>query len=306
MTDHAPAAPHCARHPDQETHIRCQRCDRPICPDCMRPAAVGFQCPDCVKEGTRNTRQAQARYGGERSSDPRLTTFVLIGINVAVFLLLSAVPRLVGVFSQHLSGLCSDGKFIYPNITNDALCTFVVGGNARWSPGLENGAWWQALTQMFSHQAIWHIASNMIALYFLGPLVEQVLGRVRFVALYLVAGLGGGLAALWLSDQHRSVLGASGAIWGIMGAGLVLAVRNDRRDLRDSLLQMVGLNVVITVVGYQYFSWQGHLGGLLAGAAATAVIVFAPRGPRRSTWQFLGLGALTALIVLGYLVRVLV
>lgn len=297
------SVPHCYRHPDRETHIRCQRCNRPICPDCMRDAAVGFQCPDCIKDGARSTRQAEAARGMS-SGDPRLTSWVLIGINIAVFVLVQAVPRFVGLFSQHVAGYCgtTDGGGYYPNAASEGLCQ-LVGGD--WVPGLASGAWWQAVTQMFTHEAVWHIASNMFVLYFLGPLVESAMGRARFLALYLVAGLAGGLSAALLSSPESSVLGASGAIWGLMAAALVLAVRNRVTSMRDSLLQMVGLNVVITVVGFQFISWQGHLGGFVGGALAAAVIVFAPRGPRRSTLQFVGLGLLALLIVAGYVVRAL-
>ena len=106
----ATGVPSCYRHPDRETWIRCQRCDRSICPDCMRDAAVGFQCPDCVKQANKGSRQNKAMYGGERSADPRLTTFVLIGINAVIWLAIAATggntSRLTHLLALRPSGVC--------------------------------------------------------------------------------------------------------------------------------------------------------------------------------------------------------
>lgn len=295
--------PHCYRHPERETHIRCQRCNQPICPDCMREAAVGFQCPDCVKKGGASTRQNVGTYGGQRVIGLPLVTYVLIAINVLVFVAIQAMPRLADLFTQRVSGFClqGGGAYAFPLPDWYSRCEAMGGEVVR---GITDGAWWQPLTSMFSHEAVWHIASNMIALYLLGPLVERSLGQARFLAVYLISGLSGGLLAALLSEDHAGVLGASGAIWGLLGAALVLTTRANH-ELRGALLQMIGLNVVITVLGYSYISWQGHLGGFLGGAAVAAVVVFTPQGPQRSPLQWAGSAAVGLVVLLGYAAKVM-
>ena len=134
--------PTCYRHPDRETWIRCQRCDKPICPDCMRDAAVGFQCPDCVKEASKGSRQNRAMYGGERSADPRLTTFVLIGINAVVWLAITVTggrpSRLAHLFALTPTGSCgsvSTPSQYYPRRHRAAVCESLPDGDAsgRWA-----------------------------------------------------------------------------------------------------------------------------------------------------------------------------
>ncbi len=292
--------PTCYRHPQRETWIACQRCDRPICPDCMQEASVGFQCPECVAAGAKSVRSAQGPYGGARSVNPQLTSIVLIGINALVWVAITLSPngRLGALLSQSPLGICSpegDPQRYFPGVEKSACL-----GEVEWFPGIVTGAWWQPLTSVFAHEAIWHVAMNMFALYLLGPHVERVFGRARFLAVYLVAGLTGSLAAFWLSDPQGSVLGASGAIWGLMGAMFVVA----RRVGADTswLVQMIGLNVVITVVGAAFISWQGHLGGLVGGAAAAAVLVAVPR-ENRTRWQVLAMSGLVLAIAVGFVVR---
>ncbi len=183
--------PTCYRHPERETWIKCQRCERPICPDCMNSAAVGFQCPHCVKEGNRGTRQSRTPYGGERVADPRITTFVLIGLNVLVWLAIQATGGRSSTLIDTLALLpdsavrrLSDGSLV------DVL-------------GVDDGAWWQILTAVFTHVDPLHIGFNMLALYFLGPMLENVLGRARFVALYLAAGVLGSATVMLLSDSEQ-------------------------------------------------------------------------------------------------------
>ncbi len=118
---------------------------------------------------------------------------------------------------------------------------------------------------MFTHVDVWHIALNMMALFILGPALERIIGRVRFLMVYLVGGLGGSVLVLFLSSATSSTLGASGAIYAVLGA-LLVTFRKARLDTQF-LMQNLLLGVVITVVGWSYISWQGHLGGLLAGMA---------------------------------------
>lgn len=304
----ATGVPTCYRHPGRETWIRCQRCDRPICPDCMRDASVGFQCPQCVQEANRGSRQNRAMYGGQRSGDPRLTSFVLIGLNALVWLSITATgggsSRILALLGLTPSGRCEiadgTGRY-YPGIGSQAVCDTVP--TTSWHPGVADGAWWQLLTSAFTHVQVWHIAMNMFALFLFGPTLEAIIGRTRFLAVYLVSALGGSAAVMLLSSPGGSTVGASGALFGLLGALLVVA-RKARLN-SQALMQNLMLGVVITVYGLFTggISWQGHLGGFLAGAAAAAVVAFAPK---RQRWlvQWGGLALLTIALVVLVLVRV--
>ncbi|WP_295656758.1 rhomboid family intramembrane serine protease [uncultured Nocardioides sp.] len=290
--------PTCYRHPDRETYISCQRCGRSICPDCMRDAAVGFQCPHCVAEGAKSTRSGLATYGGRRSSDPTLTSKVLIGVNAAVFLAVLATGAGSSWLAARLYltplGRCWDADFTgyFPRATNAAVCA--TGPGATWVPGVADGAPWQLLTSAFLHEQVWHIGFNMLALWVLGPQLEAALGRVRFLALYLLSALAGSTSVYWLAPETSATLGASGAVFGLMGGLLVLAFKV--RGNVSQILVWIGINVAITVVGRGFISWQGHLGGLVGGVLIAAVIVYAPRS-RRTPVQVAGLAALAAVLV---------
>ena len=274
--------PTCYRHLDRETWIRCQRCERPICPDCMNSAAVGFQCPECIREGARSTRQARTPYGGTRVRDPRLTTFVLIGLNVAVWLAIQATS---GSRSRVL-----DAFALLPQ-----SATALRNGHLTVVTGVSDGAYWQLVTSMFTQVEVLHIGFNMVALFFLGPMLETVLGRTRFLAVYLVSGFVGSAAVMVFSAPNGQTLGASGAIFGLMGAIAVLAVKVGGQA--QSVLGWIGVNLVLTFT-LNGISWQGHLGGLLGGVLLGAAMVFAPRR-HRALVQW---GAVAALLVISVVV----
>jgi membrane associated rhomboid family serine protease len=264
----------------------------------MRDAAVGFHCPDCVKEATRGSRQNRAMYGGERSADPRLTTYVLIGINAVVWLAIAATggngSRLADLLALRASGFCAPGDgYIYDPV--HPLCTT---GAAVDYPGFADGAWWQLMTSVFTHVEIWHVAMNMFALFIFGPALEGIIGRARFLAVYLVSGLASSVLVLFLSNEYGSTVGASGALFGLLGALLVVAKK--ARLNSQWLVQNLVVGVVITVVGWRLISWQGHLGGFLGGVVTAAIIAYAPRS-NRSVVQWAGLGLVTvALLVLAF------
>ena len=261
-TESAPDAPPvCYRHTDRETWIRCQRCSRPICPDCMRSASVGFQCPNCVKEGSRSTRQARTPYGGQRVSDPRITTYALIGLNALVWLAILATGGANSRLLDKLALLPASASRQYSD------------GSVELVRGVSDGAWWQLMTSAFTHVEVLHIGFNMLALYFLGPMLENVLGRWRFLAVYLVSGLAGSAAVMLFADPHSQTLGASGAIFGLFGATLALS-RQLNLDMRWVVVLIV-LNLVFTFAAPQ-ISWQGHIGGLITGAAVGAAYAYAP------------------------------
>ncbi|GAB3198328.1 rhomboid family intramembrane serine protease [Nocardioides hungaricus] len=294
--------PTCYRHPGRESYIRCQRCDRTICPDCMHDASVGFQCPDCVAEGKQATRSGRTAYGGLRPTNAGLTSFVLIGVNVAVWLAVLATGGQGGWLyywlSLHARGLCTaDGGF-FPQVGSETLCNTV--GGATWVPGVADGAYWQLMTSAFTHAQPWHIAFNMLALYVLGPQLEMAIGRARFLALYLLAALTGSAFVYWFSGETTATVGASGAIFGLMGA-LLVVVHKIGGDYR-TVLTWIAINFAFTFL-FAGISWQGHLGGFLGGAAVAGVLVYAPRGSRRTLVQVSGMVAIGALTVLAIILR---
>lgn len=285
MTESTPpqaAAPECYRHPGRETWIRCQRCDRPICPDCMKSAAVGFQCPSCVKEGARSVRQAKLPYGGIRVANPSVITWILLGINVAVWLAIAADGGSNSVIASKLA--------IVPDWTARVLSG---GDSAELVDGVARGAWWQVLTSTFTHIQVFHIALNMMALYLFGPPLEQILGRLRFVTLYLVSGISGSAGVMLFSNSHGMTVGASGAIFGLLGAMAVVAFKTGG-DFQG-LLSLLAINLVITFT-VPMISWQGHLGGLLGGTLVALGMVYAPR-KGRALVQFAVAGLVLAVAV---------
>jgi membrane associated rhomboid family serine protease len=225
----------------------------------MRPAAVGFQCPECVAEGQLAQRQPRTVAGGRVPVRPGLASMVLIGINVAAFLLVQA------------SG--GRGSQLYTE-----LVLLTSSSPAFGLTGVDDGAWWRLLTSAFLHVQILHIAFNMVALYALGPPLERFVGHTRLVAIYLTTGLAGSVAVVWLADPRIPTLGASGAVFGIFGAAIVL-MRSRGYDI-TSWIVLLGINLVITF-SVPNISWQAHLGGLVAGAALGAVLAYTPRERRR-------------------------
>ncbi|MDP9821291.1 rhomboid family intramembrane serine protease [Nocardioides massiliensis] len=262
----------------------------------MNPASVGFQCPSCVREGARSVRAPRTPYGGAISARPGLTSQVLIALNVGVWLLITATGASASAWVDRLglipAGRCEPvgGGGYYPGI-GEVVCG---RGGGVWIDGVGSGAVWQLLTSAFSHVDVWHVGFNMLALWFLGPQLESVLGRARFLALYVLSALAGSAAVLWLSDPASVTIGASGAVFGLIGALLVVGWKVGG-DLRP-LLVWLAINVVITVGGRDFISWQGHLGGFVGGVLVAAVLVLAPR-EQRARWQALGLGVLTLLVI---------
>jgi membrane associated rhomboid family serine protease len=197
-------------------------------------------------------------------------------------------------------GVCALDNYYFPNATEQQCGLQPL---ATWLPGVSDGAWWQLLTNAFAHIEIWHIAFNMIALWFLGPPLEMAIGRARFLALYLGSALTASTFVYWFSNPLGQTLGASGAIFGLMGGLLVVAYKV--RGNVQQILMWIGLNFLITVVGSSFISWQGHLGGFLGGVAIAAVLVYAPR-ERRTFWQVSGVCAVVLVSLLAIAARTLV
>jgi membrane associated rhomboid family serine protease len=255
----------------------------------MNSASVGFQCPSCVKEGSRATRTGRLPYGGTHSANPALSSIGLIALHMAVWVSITAAGGARSALVDKLALLPQTTLFG----NQDGTATLVEG--------VSGGAYWQLATSVFSHVELWHIGFNMLALYFLGPQLELILGRARFLAVYLLSGLASSTAVLWLSHAHGQTLGASGAIFGLMGALLVVGLKV--RANVQQLLFWIGLNVVFTVTASSFISWQGHFGGLVGGAVLAALVVYAPR-QRRAAFQWSSMAVFTLVCVALVAVRV--
>ncbi|WAZ22880.1 rhomboid family intramembrane serine protease [Streptomyces cinnabarinus] len=275
----AQGLPGCYRHPDRETGVRCTRCERPICPECMVSASVGFQCPDCVRTGSGTghppaAAQPRTLAGGTLTADPHLVTKILIGINVAVFLAVQARPSLLN--DLYLLGAWPPAPFTP-------------------TQGVADGEWYRLVTSMFTHEAIWHIGFNMLSLWWLGGPLEAALGRARYLALYLVSGLAGSMLAYLLASPTTATLGASGAVFGLFGATAVL-MRRLNYDMRP-IIALLAINLIFTFSPGFNISWQAHIGGLVAGVVIGYGMVHAPR-ERRALVQY-GTVALVLAVVIG-------
>jgi membrane associated rhomboid family serine protease len=265
--------PVCPRHPDRVSYVRCQRCSRPVCPECQRPAAVGVQCVDCVREQAKTVRSTRTVFGGNVTDTP-VVSYTIIAICVVVFMLQTARP-----------GLTRDIAFV---------------------PVLGESEPWRFLTSAFAHGSITHILFNMLALWMVGAqYLERLLGAARYAAVYLVSALGGSVVYLLMSSpptndfSSRSMwltpaVGASGAVFGLFGALLVL-----NRHLGRSSAGMYATIAINAVIGFVVpnVAWQAHLGGLVTGAALAAVISWTtPRERRR--WQWPGVTVVIVVLVL--------
>ncbi|MGW6862023.1 rhomboid family intramembrane serine protease [Streptomyces xanthophaeus] len=263
--------PRCYRHPDRDTGISCTRCERPICPQCMISASVGFQCPECVRDGSGTGHRPVANAprtlaGGVVADDPQLVTKILIAINVAVFFVSLLAPAVV----IHLELLGRYREFL--------------GGPVE---GVATGEYYRLLSSVFLHVEWWHIIGNMIGLWVIGGPLEAALGRSRYLAVYLLSGLGGSALVYLLTAPNTPTLGASGAVFGLLGATVVLA-RRLRYEMRPVLI-MVALMLVLTFVplgGSLSVSWQAHVGGLITGALVGLGMLGPSAGRNRALVQW--------------------
>jgi membrane associated rhomboid family serine protease len=284
-TQHDTAAPTCFRHPGRETYVSCVRCGRPACPDCLRSAAVGQQCVECVREGNKSVRQPRTAFGG-RAVASAMVTWTLVGINVAFYL----------------------AEWIYPRIVDDLSMIGDARVSATSVVGVADGEWYRLISNAFLHEpglsgfGPAHIIFNMWALIFVGPALERILGRLRFLSVYLVSALGGSVLYYLAGPQNVEALGASGAIFGLFGAWFVVA-RRQGLDNRQ-IVALIVLNLVISFA-VPGIAWQAHVGGLIAGAALTAAYAHAPRGrPQlRTLVQVGGTAAIIVVLAVAVLVR---
>jgi len=242
--------PACYRHPDRRSSVVCARCDQPICTDCMIEAPVGWQCPACTKDGAKHSRQVPAftrtrpgRTGVVGSTNPTPLVLTIIAVDVVVFFL--------------------------ERFGND---TAVVNRYAMWPAAVHHqNEYYRAFTAMFLHLNFQHILFNMIVLLIVGPAAEVLLGKVRFLALYLIAGFGGSVASYLLGTPNELGIGASGAIMGVLGAYVVIGLRR-----RLPVAPIVVLLVVNFAIGFWgNIDWRAHAGGLVTGALLALVYDYA-------------------------------
>lgn len=267
--DQPQGMPVCVRHPDRPTGLRCVRCDRPACPQCLREAAVGYQCVDCVSQGSRTVRQ-RTTIAGARVRTQVVVVPVLIVLNLAVYAITVAQAGSLGA--------------------NDRAPLF--DDWVLWPAGMVSfGEPWRLITAGFLHYGPIHVALNMVALWILGRDIEPLFGRARFVAVYLLSLLGGSVAVFLFGPVGGGTAGASGAVWGVMGAVLVTVLRLKLNP--QPVLAVIAINAVISFLpGISLF---GHLGGFVVGAAASAALLYAPRGRQQVPVQA---GALVGIAVL--------
>ncbi|MBX3312899.1 MAG: rhomboid family intramembrane serine protease [Actinobacteria bacterium] len=286
-----PTVTTCYRHPDQPAGVICQRCDRPICPRCMHQASVGFHCPECARTGRQRVVQGSAAFAGGRVVP--VLTYVLIGINVAVFLigiLVDGASAIGGVIGRMQYDFALFAKGLIPSDGGWVLA------------GVGEGQWYRIVTSGFLHYGIFHIAVNMYALYLLGRVLEVSIGRLRTGAIYGASLVAGALGAL-IASPGSLTAGASGAIFGLMGA-LLMLLRAQGIPFRDSpLLPTLALNLALTLFFVRYVSVGGHFGGFVGGVICGWLLFDVARRPAVPKWAPLALtGAVAMVCVVGSIV----
>jgi membrane associated rhomboid family serine protease len=271
----------CYRHPDRETYVSCTECGRGICPDCMTFGPVGIRCPDHASTGGQAPapRRAARRAGRSLSLAGPFVTLTLIALNVGIYVLeLLAGGQLNGT-----------GNWIYEK---GVLVVSAVDSDGQ-VVGVAEGEWWRLITSAFLHYGLLHLGLNMLVLWFIGPALEEYLGHWRYALLYLVSGLAGAAGALVWSPNALTV-GASGAIWGIMGCALVLEARRIY-VFGGQAMGLVVVNLVLTFL-IPGISIGGHIGGLIGGGLAALAFSSFRRTPALATLSVVAVGALAVAV----------
>jgi membrane associated rhomboid family serine protease len=277
--------PVCYRHPGRETYVSCVRCGRYACPDCLRSAAVGQQCVECVRGAGRTSRPARNVFGGRPVSSAAVT-WTLVALNVVLFLVELAKPSLGSDWG---------------------MLGFASPTGMPPFQGVAAGQWYRLITSAFLPPAtglgglgFMDILFNMWALIVVGPGLEQLLGRVRFVAVYLLSALGGSVLFYLIAPQNVLALGASGAIFGLFGAWFVVS-RRLRLDSRGIVL-LIAINLAFSLIYRSTIAWQDHVGGLVVGALIAAAYAYAPR-KNRAAIQLAATIVVIALLAVAVIIR---
>jgi membrane associated rhomboid family serine protease len=258
----------CYRHPDRDAFVSCQRCGRPICPDCMRPAAVGFHCPE--EAAAARTPAPPTQFGGRADRSSGLITKILIGICLVAYVL-EGVPGLTG--TSHVNQFTLDYSLIGVDIA-------------------QKHEYWRLVTAAFLHGSVLHIAFNMYALFLLGTQLEAILGRARYLALFFACAIGGNTLSYVIHGDQAFSYGASTAIFGFFAAYYLIARR--LRVNTNQILIVVGINLLITFSISGIDKW-GHIGGLATGVVLGLLYAYVPA--RRVAIQALGTAAVLAILI---------
>jgi membrane associated rhomboid family serine protease len=265
--------PYCYRHPDRETFVSCSECGRPICAECMTPAPVGQRCPEHSGKPQGARRVSAGMRRGAFEGTGALVTKTLVGLNVLIYLITCVQGN----------GLNSPGGSLFDK-------WFLYG------PFVANGDWWRLITSAFLHASLLHIGFNMYFLWFVGAPVEAALGRGRFLLVYMISGLAGSAGALVLTPDKPTV-GASGALFGILGAALVLE-RQRNYVLGGSALALIVINLILSFA-LANISIGGHIGGLIGGVLCTLVLSKFGRG--HAAYSRVGLWGIAGVLGVGLL-----
>lgn len=267
-------ANYCYRHPDRESYVLCQRCGRTICPECQTPGAVGVVCPECMaQQRATHPRTKPAWATRLTGSGAPVVTYSIIAICVVVFIIQNLGPLL--------------GVPVTPSLVYAGAYSYPVSVSGAFEP-------WRMFTSVFAHANIIHIALNMYTLWIFGMALEPLLGRARYLALFLISGFAGSLGVLLLASPLQPVLGASGAIFGLFGAFFII-----QRRLGGNATQMLVLLAINLGIGFLpgfNIAWQAHVGGLIGGFLVGLIYV-ETRQPRRRRLQLPLLIALCVIFV---------
>jgi membrane associated rhomboid family serine protease len=263
---------YCYRHPNRETGLSCSECGRPICTECMTVAPVGLRCPDHSgkPQGVARVR-SQVRRAGIAGTGA-LVTKALIGINVAVYL------AQIGTGT----GTTSLGGTLYEK-------------GALFGPFVAQGDWWRLITGGFLHANFLHLGMNMLILWLIGAPLEEMLGRARYTLLYFVSLLAGSAGAL-LQAPLVPTVGASGAIFGLFGALLVLEYFATGQIVGGQAFGLIVINLIFSFA-FNNISWGGHIGGLVGGILGTLVLARFGRG--HAAYGRLGLLGIAGMVLIG-------
>jgi membrane associated rhomboid family serine protease len=268
VTQSPSATNYCYRHPNRQSFVLCQRCGRTICGECQTPGAVGVICPECMKQQRATAPKTKSAFLTRMTGKSApVVTYAIIGICILVYI----VQSLPVIGGNTTDALQYAGLYSYPQLFEP----------------------WRMFTSIFAHASIIHIALNMYTLWIFGMVLEPMLGRIRYLVLFLLSGLAGSLGVFLIADPRIPVIGASGAIFGMMAAFLIIQRRLGGNATQ--LLILVGINLVIGFV-IPGIAWQAHLGGLVGGALVGLIYVETRRQSRQRLQVFL-LSALTVAIL---------
>lgn len=269
----------CYRHPDRSTGIRCQRCHKPICGECMNPAAVGFQCPGCIRRGTGRGSWGPNSGPGVRQRAPR-TVFG------------GALTNRNAPMTKIVMGILA-GVWVLNLLSRNLFGSLLVMDNSAVEFGHQ---YWRLFTTGFVSAGLLQVLMNLVVLWLAGQALEQVLGAWRFLALYVLAGAGGATLFFVISGPGGAAVGSSAAVVGLLAANGVVKLRR-QEDVRGDIGLLILLIAYSFVISSGSFFWAGQLGGILVGALTGFTLAFAPRRSRTAL-QVGGL-ALIAVLCLG-------